>query len=223
MGAERRRNLDPKIETNHRDRTTRMQPSTNGSHSRPPVAADLPVRRLYSRHHAFVSLLFWAGMVAVFTPLAVQFTSRIQTTLSGMKGRASETVRQNVVKNFSTALAFPTAVVWDAAGQPQADSDAAWSSLLDALRADPQVNEVTDGNTMIENWPRSDWHAAFVAVNATTYGDAEHIVPGLRDDVTKLTFPGGKKPWVTGGPALFLDLNVASTDSLRSGELIALP
>ena len=38
-----------------------------------------------------------------------------------------------------------------------------------------------------------------------------------------MTFPGRARPWVTGGPALFFDLNQASTESLRSGELIALP
>jgi RND superfamily putative drug exporter len=170
-----------------------------------------------------LSLLFWLMMAAVFTPLAIQFTSRIQSTLSGMRGTPSENVRINVVKNFSTALAFPTAIVWDAKGIPPADADAAWKKLLEAIRADSTVNEVTDGNEMIENWPRSDWHAAFVAVGATTYGGAEHIVPNLRADVAKLAFPGSSRPWVTGGPALFLDLNLASTESLRSGELIALP
>jgi len=170
-----------------------------------------------------VSLIFWLTMVVIFAPLAYQFAGRIQSTLSGMKGTAPENVRINVVKNFSTALAFPTAIVWDAQGLSPAEADAAWKATLAAVRADPQVNEVTDGNTMIENWPRSDWHAAFVAVSASTYGGAEKIVPSVRDDVAKLPYPGGKKPWVTGGPALFLDLNVASTESLRSGELIALP
>ena len=140
-----------------------------------------------------------------------------------MKGTPSENVRINVVKNFSTALAFPTAIVWEARGVPPADADAAWKNLLAAVRADPTVNEVTDGNVMIENWPRSDWHAAFVAVGATTYGGAEKVVPNLRADVAQASFPGSHRPWVTGGPALFLDLNLASTESLRSGELIALP
>jgi RND superfamily putative drug exporter len=184
---------------------------------------ELPVKRLYSRRHAVVSLLFWLAIVACFAPLAVQFTSRIQSTLSGMKGTPSENVRINVVKNFSTALAFPTAIVWDAKGLPPADADAAWKNLLAEMRADPTVNDVTNGNVMVENWPRSDWHAAFVAVGASTYGGAEKVVPHLRDDVAKLPFPGHQKPWVTGGPALFLDLNLASTESLRSGELIALP
>jgi RND superfamily putative drug exporter len=183
----------------------------------------LPVKRLYSRRHAVISLLFWLAMAAVFTPLAVHFASHLQTTLNGTKGTPSENVRINVVKNFSTALAFPTAIVWDAKGIPSADADAAWKNLLGALRDDSTVNEVTDGNLMIENWPRSDWHAAFVAVKAATYGDAEKVVPNLRADVAKLSFPGPNRPWVTGGPALFLDLNIASTESLRSGELIALP
>jgi len=196
--------------------------SQNGS-AHEPGGPILPIKRHYSRRHAMFSLLFWLLIVAVFTPLAIQFTSRIQSTLSGTKGTPSENVRINVVKNFSTALAFPTAIVWDAKGLPQADADAAWKNVLEAVKADPTVNDVTDGNVMIENWPRTDWHAAFVAVGATTYGDAEKVVPNLRADVAKLSFPGSVKPWVTGGPALFLDLNLASTESLRSGELIALP
>ncbi|HEV3272356.1 MAG TPA: MMPL family transporter [Candidatus Methylacidiphilales bacterium] len=198
--------------------------SANGSAPEPGGRGPgLPVKRLYSRRHAMVSLLFWLMLVAVFTPLAIQFTSKIQSTLSGTKGTASENVRINVVKNFSTALAFPTAIVWDAKGVPAADADAAWKGLLDAVRADSSVNDVTDGSVMIENWPREDWHAAFVAVGAKTYGEAEKVVPNLRADVAKISFPGASRPWVTGGPALFLDLNIASTKSLRSGELIALP
>ncbi len=167
--------------------------------------------------------MLWAILAVVFIPLAIEFTSRLQSTLSGMKGTPSETVRLDVVKNFSTALAFPTAIVWDAKGLPPDQADAAWSALLDAVRAEPRVNDVTDGGLMIDHWPRSDWHAAFVAVKAETYGGAEQVVPVLRGEVAKLNFPGATKPWVTGGPALFLDLNIASTESLRSGELIALP
>lgn len=184
----------------------------------------MPITRHYSRRYAVITLLFWGVLTALFIPLAYDFTSRIQSTLSGMKGTPSEIVRQNVVKNFSTALAFPTAVVWDAKGVPAAEADASWKNALDALRADSNsVNDVTDGRVMIENWPRSDWYAAFVAVKAETYGDAEKRVPELRDDMAKISFAGGKHPWVTGGPALFLDLNLASTESLRVGELFAFP
>jgi len=140
-----------------------------------------------------------------------------------MAGTPAEIVRADVVKNFSTALAFPTAIVWDAQGLPQEEADTAWKNLLDTVRQDPTVREVTDGPMMIEDWPRSDWHAAFVAVKATTYGGAEKIVPNLRADVKKLSFPGPNGPWITGGPALFMDLNIASTEALRKGELVALP
>jgi RND superfamily putative drug exporter len=224
MDTEGKRILDTEVRSKQR-------PGEPHRHSGPPSDCGgapepghgLRVRRLYSRRTAIISLMFWVTMVVVFAPLAIEFTSRIQSTLSGLKGTAPETVRINVVKNFSTALAFPTAIVWDAKGLPPADADAAWKTVLDTVRADPAVNEVTDGNVMVENWPRPDWHAAFVAVSASTYGGAEKIVPNLRDDVARLSFPGGVKPWVTGGPALFLDLNVASTKSLHSGELIALP
>jgi putative drug exporter of the RND superfamily len=222
MGTERKRNLDSKIRSNRRE--TSSSPSRNGSSPEVPGQGRLPAfKRLYSRRQALISVFFWLAMVVVFVPLAIQFTSRIQSTLSGTKGTPSENVRINVVKNFSTALAFPTAIVWDAKGLPPADADEAWKNLLAAIRADSNVNEVTDGNSMIESWPRTDWHAAFVAVKANTYGEAEKVVPDLRADVAQLSFPGGLKPWVTGGPALFLDLNIASTESLRSGELIALP
>jgi len=216
--------LDPKIRSNHRavEKGRQGRPASNGSIPG-PQGHGLLARRLYSRRNAILSVLFWVGMVIVFTPLAIQFTSRIESTLNGMKGTPSENVRVNVVKNFSTALAFPTAIVWEAHGVPPVDADAAWKNLLAAVRSDSTVNDVTDGNVMIENWPRSDWHAAFVAVGASTYGGAEKVVPNLRADVARLPFPGAHRPWVTGGPALFLDLNLASTESLRSGELIALP
>jgi RND superfamily putative drug exporter len=224
MGTKGKRNLDPKIRSNHQAVETRRADRLASNGSIPgPQGRVLPVKRLYSRRNAVLSLLFWGGMVIIFTPLAIQFTSRLESTLNGTKGTPSEKVRINVVKNFSTALAFPTAVVWEARGVPSAGADAAWKDLLTAIRADPTVNDVTDGNVMIENWPRSDWHAAFVAVNASTYGGAEKVVPKLRADVAGLSFPGAHRPWVTGGPALFLDLNLASTVSLRSGELIALP
>jgi len=197
--------------------------SANGS-APEPGGRDLPIKRHYSRRRAALSVAFWLALVCLFIPLALDFSSRIQSTLSGMKGTPSETVRQNVVKNFSTALAFPTAIVWDAKGLPPAEADAAWKNALDTVRADDaSVNDVTDGNVLIENWPRPDWHAAFVAPHATTYGEAEKVVPKLRGDLAKLSFPGPHPPWVTGGPALFLDLNLASTESLHNGEMIALP
>jgi RND superfamily putative drug exporter len=162
-------------------------------------------------------------MAIIFSPLAYEFSGRIQSTLSGMKGSQPETVRLNIVKNFSTALAFPTAIVWDAKGIPVDQAAAAWDNMLKTIRADPMVKDVTNGQEMIEDWPRPDWYAGFVAIDASTYGGAQKAIPVLRHDVSTLSFPGGKKPWVTGGPALFLDLNTASTEALRTGELIALP
>src|SRR5450631_570827 len=124
MGTERKRNLDPKISSDQRF----VEPRHNGhsplaSTSAPePGGRRMAIKRLYTRRHAVVSVLFWVTMAAVFVPLAIQFTSRIQSTLSGTKGTPSENVRINVVKNFSTALAFPTAIVWDAKGLPPADA-----------------------------------------------------------------------------------------------------
>jgi RND superfamily putative drug exporter len=194
----------------------------NGAAPESPVR-ELPVARHYLRRHAVLSLVFWFILAIVFTPPAYQFSSRIQSTLNGMAGTPAEIVREDVVKNFSTALAFPTAIVWDARGLAPEEADATWKNVLDALKQDPTVHEVTDGPMMIEDWPANNWHAAFVAVNATTYGGAEKIVPNLRADVAKLSYPGPNRPWVTGGPALFMDLNIASTKALRIGELWALP
>jgi RND superfamily putative drug exporter len=184
----------------------------------------LPVARHYSRRRALCTVFIWLIVAIIFAPLAYEFTTHLQSTLSGMKGTPSETVRQEVVKNFSTALAFPTAVVWDAKGLPPDEADAAWARLLAAMRADTSyVNDVTDGQSIVAVWPRSDWHAAFIAVKAETYGGAEKVIPHLREEIGKLSFPGATPPSVTGGPALFLDLNLASTEALHAGEMIALP
>jgi RND superfamily putative drug exporter len=200
-----------------------LPPSQSDISSLEIEGINLPVKRHFTRRRAVVTVILWVVVTLGFIPYVLQFTERIQSTLSGMKGSPAEVVRENVVKNFSTALAFPTAVVWDAKGLPQDEANAAWKKTLETIRTDESVVDVTDGNVMIENWPRSDWHAAFVASKATSYGDAEKIVPRLRKDLKRLSYPGGVHPWVTGGPALFLDLNIASTKSLRSGELIALP
>jgi RND superfamily putative drug exporter len=217
--------LDSKVEFPHRgtepDRPA-DGPLGNGVGG-PPGGRPIPAARLYSRRHAILVIFFWFVVAASFLKLALDFTDRIQSTLSGMKGAPSETVRQNVVKNFSTALAFPTAIVWEAKNVPADQAEAAWKSALDTVQADPSVNDVTDGRVMIDHWPGTDWYAAFVAVKAGTYGEAQSVIPSLRADLRQLPFPGASRPWVTGGPALFLDLNLASTDALRGGEMIALP
>jgi RND superfamily putative drug exporter len=210
MGAEGKRNLDTKI-------------ASTGHPARHGAGRDLPIARHYSRRRALWNFAVWLALVMVFSPLAYQFSGRIQSTLNGMQGSQPETVRLNLVKNFSTALAFPVAIVWDAKGIPSAQADALWADVLQTAQSDPNVKDVTDGNTMVEKWPRPDWHAAFIALNAKTYGEAQTAIPILRHDMRTLGFPKGKRPWVTGGPALFLDLNTASTDALRTGELIALP
>jgi RND superfamily putative drug exporter len=207
---------------------TKISSTPSGPRAEHSGVRELPIAKHYSRRRAWCSFVVWLIAAAVFTPLAYQFSQRIQSTLSGMAGSAPETVRLNLVKNFSTALAFPTALVWDAKGVPPDQAAAAWDKLLQTISADPIVHDVNDGRTMVDKWPRPDWYAAFVAIKPkengdTTYGDAQKTIPLLRHDVSTLSFPGGHKPWVTGGPALFLDLNTASTDALRNGELIALP
>jgi RND superfamily putative drug exporter len=201
-----------------------IAPSPHGSPANLGSRRELPILRHYSWRRAWTFLVVWIVLAGIFSPLAYEFTNRIQSTLSGMAGSPPETVRLSLVDNFSTALAFPTALVWDARGVPPDQAAAAWSSLVDTVKNDPKVVSVSDGRTMIETWPRPDWYAAFVAVKARTYGEAQTIIPKLREDVRTLKWPAGTHaPWVTGGPALFLDLNTASTEALRSGELIALP
>ena len=65
--------------------------------------------------------------MAIIAWPAYEFSNRIQSTLSGVTGSAPEVVKLNLIKNFSTALAFPTALVWDAKGVPQDQADAAWA------------------------------------------------------------------------------------------------
>ena len=186
----------------------------------PDSGPGLKAKRLFSRRHAVISLMFWVTMLVVFTPLAMQFTSRIQSTLSGMKGTPSEKVRINVVKNFSTALAFPTAIVWDAKGLPPADADAAWKTTArrDSRRSAGQ---------RCHRWQHDDRRLAAERL-------ARRLCRGRRPRPTAgpkrscptcaTTSPSFPFPARTsrGSPAdrrCFLDLNLASTESLRSGEI----
>jgi RND superfamily putative drug exporter len=202
---------------------TKISSHPPGRGAYPSHTRELPIARHYSRRRGIAWFVVWLILAGIFSPLAYEFSNRIQSTLNGMQGSQPETVRLNLVKNFSTALAFPAAIVWDAKGVPTEQAQATWASVLQTVHADPAVKDVTDGKMMIDQWPRPDWYAAFVALDASTYGGAQKAIPKLRHDMTTLPFPAGKRPWVTGGPALFLDLNTASTDALRTGELIALP
>lgn len=215
--------MDSKINTHHHPPGQDLATSDVAANGNLPESTSLPIKTHYTRRRAICNLVAWVAVTIIFIPFVLQFTNRIESTLSGTKGSPAEVVRENLVKNFTTALAFPTAIVWDAKGVPVEQAETVWKNLLQEVRSDAKVNDVSDGNAMIENWPRPDWHAAFVASKASSYGDAEKVVPRLRDLIAKQEFPGEHRPWVTGGPALFLDLNLASTRSLRSGELIALP
>ena len=52
------------------------------------------------------------------------------------------------------------------------------------------VNDVTDGNAMIENWPRPRLACRLHRGQCDDLRRGGDIVPGLRDDVAKLSFPG---------------------------------
>lgn len=180
--------------------------------------------RFLSRRRAVAYLLSWLVLVACLVTPAWNFSHQIKGTLTGVRESDSEQVRKTLVENFSSSLAFPTAVIWDGEGLAPEVAQARWQEIMGALRSAPGVSEAQDAKRLMETWPRESWHAAFVELKATSYAEAEKLIPGLRKHLhDQVSLPANQAPHVTGGPALFMDLNLASTDALRSAEMKALP
>jgi RND superfamily putative drug exporter len=144
-------------------------------------------------------------------------------TLAGTVNGESSRVADVLVKNFSTGLAFPTAVVWDGTDLPIAESDAEWDQLVTTLKADAAINAVNDSSQLTQTGVTPGWHVAFLALHAKDYPGAGEWIPHIRDLLQKVPLTGKFRPQVTGGPALFIDMNEASTTALRHGEWFALP
>jgi RND superfamily putative drug exporter len=180
--------------------------------------------RLYSRRLALVWVILWGGLACCLGPTAWNFSHRLQGTLTGVDNSAAESVRVALTKNFTTALAFPTAIIWDSHGLTEETAQGIWARIVESAKNSPGVTQVYDGKALLPDWPRPDWHAAFIELGADSYGQAEKMIPVVRAQIKRdAGAPPGRPVWITGGPALFFDLNVASVDALRRAELMALP
>lgn len=188
------------------------------------MAAMTGEHRFLSRRRAVAYLLTWLVLALWLAAPAWNFSHQIKGTLTGVRDTDSEQVRKTLVENFSSSLAFPTAVIWDAEGLSPEEGQARWQEIMGALRSAPGVSEASDAKRFLETWPRESWHAAFVELKATSYAEAEKQIPGLRQHLREqVKLPPDRVPHVTGGPALFMDLNLASTEALRAAEMKALP
>lgn len=188
------------------------------------MAAMTGEHRFLSRRRAVAYFLVWLVLALWLAAPAWNFSHQIKGTLTGVRDTDSEKVRKTLVENFSSSLAFPTAVIWDAKDLSPEEGQARWQEIMGALRSAPGVSEASDAKRFMETWPRDSWHAAFVELKATSYAEAEKQIPGLRQHLREqVKLPPDKVPHVTGGPALFMDLNLASTEALRTAEMKALP
>lgn len=180
--------------------------------------------RYLSRRRSVAWLVLWLAFGAMLAVPAWNFSRQIKGTLTGVKNTESEAVREILVDNFSSSLAFPTAVVWDGAGYSPEENQAHWQEILTAIQNAPGVTDAQDVKGFLDQMPRDNWHVAFVELGATTYTEAEKLIPGLREKIHgDVKLPPDHQPNVTGGPALFMDLNTSSTEALHTAELKALP
>lgn len=181
--------------------------------------------RLFSRRRAIVYTLVWLLLGLYFGRDAYDFSHRLTGTFTGIPDSPATRVQEALVKNFSTALAFPTALVWDGKGLPEDVRQAAWQRILEAGKDAPGVMTITEARGLMREWPRDDWYAAFIEMDVKSFGQAETKLPQMREYMrSHIELPPGAGPYyITGGPAMFLDLNLASTKALRTAELYALP
>lgn len=179
----------------------------------------------------------WVVLGAWFAPSAWNFAHQVRGTLSGVTNSPAAQVQQSLARNFSTALAFPMAVVWDARSLPKEEADAMWLQIKEQLAEIPGNKQleipgitpggVKDARLFIPDWPDERWHLAFLEVDTLDYRGAEKFLPMAREfikDKIRDKLPANAPPlYITGGPALFHDLNTESTEALRRAEAIAMP
>lgn len=255
----------------------------------------------YSRRAAIVCVVVWSVVTLWFAPAAWNFAHQVRGTLSGVADSPAAMVQQSLARNFSTALAFPTAVVWDARSLSAEDGAEKWAQIKEQLSQIPGLlpGGVKDARQFVPDWPDDRWHLAFLEIDTQDYRGAETFLPvarqfikdkvrlqtaevagpapaatnnvlnptetpslpaetnlfvapnaNIRDNappdgpstnateqstsnyqvagpVQSATLapgtPGFPPLYITGGPALFHDLNEESTEALRRAEAIAMP
>lgn len=173
---------------------------------------------------AAMVVLFWVLLAALMTPSAWNFAHRLTGTFSGTEDSEPALVEAALVENFSTALAFPVALVWDSKGVPVEEAREAWKQLIETTEEIPSVIDVSDAQKLVSQDLRPGWFVAFLELDVKTFGEAEVQLPKVRAYLAEhIHLPGENGYKITGGPAMFLDLNTSSTQALQRAELIALP
>ncbi|PTY03431.1 hypothetical protein DB346_05990 [Verrucomicrobia bacterium LW23] len=227
-----------------------------GKNSEPELPRAMTL--FYSRRAAVVCVVVWLVLGAWFAPAAYNFAHQIRGTLSGVSDSPAAMVQQSLARNFSKALAFPTAVVWDARSLPPDMGDAYWEQIKQQLESVPGLlpGGVRDASRFIPDWPDPRWKLAFLEIDTPDFRGAEQFLPEVRKfikekvrfeatELSAIAVPGSGAPkkagdlqpgphpvpggpgfppiLVTGGPAMFHDLNTESTEALRRAEMLAMP
>lgn len=167
-------------------------------------------------------IAFWCAVFVVSVPFAFQATSSLKSGFGEV-----ETESRIALRLMSERLELPESSVTLVFSSDSLDaSDPRYVEAVERATAPlsqiPQVDRLitfnsADNNRMIAPDGRTTY--AFVLLDADIDA-ATDLVPDIRDALR----PGDDLDiWVTGGVAIFSDLNVASEQDLRRAEIITLP
>ena len=164
---------------------------------------------------------FWVIVLAVSLPFAPRVTSQLKSGFGDI-----DTESRAALRLMTENLGIPESsitVVFSSDDLRVSDpryADDVEQTLAPLLELPQVVRFITFYNTLNANMVSADEHTtyAFILIDAPI-DDAVGDVP----EIKSLLRPDSLDVWVTGGLAIFSDLNEASERDLRRAEIITLP
>ena len=171
-------------------------------------------------HRRWAIVIFWAVLTAVTAPLALQADRFLVP--GGFVSESFPSVQAAQI--FEQKLDSPTFGVEILFYHPEltAYDDGFISGVLSAIEPLKDYQEVTSVDSHLDNPQRvsTDGHTVVASVGLSI--PLEESVEFTQRALSDLD-SGELETIVTGGPPLYRDLSVASSEDLRRGEIIALP
>ncbi len=195
--------------------------------SSPEKGAQHPLRifhalgRLTYRYRWFV-LLVWGALLLTGVFFAPSLSDRLKGGGFDGAGSEAERVRDIMLEEFDVSLVNLT-VVFDGDGLPAegVEFQEAQNAVLDEVREIEEVRNVTTySETEDPLFISEDGEKSYALISFDT---SDEQAPRLVDEVREKVRSDELETYVTGAPAVYLDIEEASNEDIRRAEKYAFP
>ncbi|MDN5696734.1 MAG: MMPL family transporter [Rubrobacter sp.] len=176
--------------------------------------------------YRWIVIAVWAVIVVGGAFFAPNLSERLKG--GGFEGANSESeqVQDIMVEEFGSSQAALT-IVFEGDGSPEASSEEFQSQIDEALSGVREIEEASSVATYSgsgdERFISEGGEDSYAVVGFDTSEDeTQELVDRVRREVREST-PGDIQPYVTGAPAVYLDIQEASNEDIRRAEAYAFP